>query len=130
MGKGRLNQPAPDDWTQVVGMPDNWDKQNITNIINNFAKEKFTINGKLYNGAQLIMATVETAKKKEDASVGVIHKDTGVRHKESGYRVDMSIPTPLMNTILEAYPMILRDDKMYAWFKRHFGRIFAVRDKL
>lgn len=130
MGKGRRNEATPDDWTQVVGAPDDWDKKNITNIINNFAKEKFTINGQLVNGAQLIIATIETARKKEEASTNVFNKDTGIRDKESGYKVDMSIPTPLMNTILEAYPMILRDDRMYSWFKKHFGHIFKVRDKI
>lgn len=128
MGQGRRLYDKPEDWTSVVGMPDDWDKQNLTNLINNFMKEKFILEGRVYSGAQLIAATVQTAKKKEELSTNVFNRDSGVRDKASGYKVDMSIPTPLMERILEAYPMILRDDRMYAWFSRHFMRYFGVRD--
>lgn len=128
MGQGKRLYDKPEDWTSVVGMPDSWDKKNLTNLINNFMKEKYTIEGKLYSGAQLIAATVETAKKKEEASTNVFNRDTGIRDKDSEYRVDMSIPTPLMERILEAYPMILRDDRMYEWFRKHFVKYFGVRN--
>lgn len=130
MGKGTRNEEKPQDWTQVVGKLDDWDLRNMRNLINNFMKEKYTVHGKLMTGAQLIAVTVQTAKKKEEASTNVFTRDSGVRDKDSGYRVDMSIPTILLERILEAYPMILRDDRMYAWFCKHFGKLFAVRDRL
>jgi hypothetical protein len=134
MGSGRRNEPTPVDWTQVVGELDEWDKKNLTNLINNFMKEKYTltIDGvpHLLTGKQLIDATLKTARAKEEASTNVFNRDTGIRDKDSGYRVDMSIPTVLLERILEAYPMIMRDDRMYAWFCKHFGKIFAVRGKI
>lgn len=130
MGNGRRLHDTPDDWTQVVGQPDDWDKNNITAMIDNFSKEKFIMNGQQVTGAQMIVAALKTARAKEEASVDVFNKDTGIRDKDSGYRVDMSIPNPLMERLLAAYPMIFRDDRMYAWFCRHFGKFFAVRRKI
>lgn len=130
MGQGTRLHDTPEDWSSLMGLPTDWDKKNLTNLINNFKKEKFTVHGKLLTGSQLIAVTVQTAKKKEEASTNVFNKDTGVRDKDSGYRVDMSIPTVLMDRILQAYPVILRDDRQYAWFCKNFGGMFAVRERI
>lgn len=130
MGKGTRLQDTPEDWSSLTGLPDAWDKKNLSNLINNFKKEKFTVHGRLLTGSQLIAAVVATARKKEDANTNAFNIDTGIRDKESGYKVDMSVPTVLMNRILEAYPVILRDDRQYEWFCKNFGKLFAVRNKI
>ena len=126
MGKGTRLYDTPDDWSSLVGMPDDWDKQNITNLINNFKRERFVVKGHVVTGNRLIAAVVSTARKKEEMTTNAFNRKTGVKDKDTEYRTELSLPTILMNRILEAYPVMLRDDRQYAWFAKNFSE-FKVR---
>lgn len=126
MGEGRRLHETPDDWSSLAGMPDDWDKQNLTNLINNFKREKFSVKNRVITGKQLIVAVSATARKKQEMTTNAFNRDTGIRDKSTGYRVELSVPTVLLNRILQAYPVILRDDRQYAWFIKNFPE-FKVR---
>ena len=126
MGKGKRLHDTPEDWTSLTGMPDDWDKKNITNLVNNFKREKFVVNERTVSGNQLILAVTATARKKQEMTTNAFNSDTGIRDKDSQYRTELSLPTILLNRILEAYPVILRDDRQYNWFVKNFPQ-FKVR---
>lgn len=126
MGKGRRLYDTPDNWSDLVGMPDDWDKRNIQALIRNFEHEKFMVKGQVITGKQLINAVVATARWKQEQTTNAFNRKTGVRDKDSGYRTELSLPTILLNRILEAYPVMLRDDRQYNWFVKNFPQ-FKVR---
>lgn len=126
MGKGRRLYDTPENWSDLVGQPDDWDKQNITNLIRNFEREKFTVKGRIVTGRQLILAVTATARRKQEMTTNAFNRKTGVRDKDSEYRTELSLPTILLNRILEAYPVMLRDDRQYNWFVKNFPQ-FKVR---
>lgn len=56
-------EKAPDHWSDVTGMPDEWDKKNIQALIAKFEKRKFTVEGFLISGKKLIQLCVAEAKR-------------------------------------------------------------------
>src|SRR5690554_5261149 len=86
MGKGRRLYDTPDNWSDLVGMPDDWDKRNIQALIRNFEHEKFMVKGQVITGKQLINAVVATARWKQEKATNAFNRKTGVRDKDSGYR--------------------------------------------
>lgn len=126
MGKGTRLYDTPEDWSALTGMPDEWDKKNITNLIRNFEREKFSVKGRIVSGKRLIYAVSASARKKQELTANAFNRDTGIRDKGSEYRTELSLPTILLNRILEAYPVLLRDDRQYAWFIKNFPQ-FKVR---
>lgn len=120
------NDDKPEHWSDIVGMPDEWDKQNITNLINTFKVTPFTFtkdDGTTYKrtGAQWIKAEVADSKRQNQTEgVGEISNPFGVKSKDSDMRIGTAIPRLLWHEIQEAYPTMFRDTKHYTWFVKNF----------
>lgn len=120
---GKRNKANPDHWSDIVGMPDEWDKKNLTNLIKTFKKTPFEINGTTISGAQWIQAEVRDAKKqhRQDASaVSQSGNQFGVKVKNTDTRIGTAIPNVLWHKIQESYPTMFRDKKHYGWFVKNF----------
>lgn len=118
MAGGQKHADRPDHWSEIVGMPDDWDKQNLRNLIENFYKEKFEmVGGKLLTGKQWTKLEVEDARKKHDQ---VLKDSHGVKIENSELRVGTALPNLLWNRIEEAYPTMFRDKDHFNWFIENF----------
>ena len=127
MGK-RLRE-KPEHWSDVVGMPDDWDKKNLQALIKKFNRRRFNVEGHIISGKALIDLCREEAKRSHqlDGS-GAIANPHGIKSKESGARVRMSLPIVLEREITEAYPTIFRDTQHHEWFFKNFPQ-FRVASK-
>lgn len=125
----KRNETSPDHWSDIVGLPDEWDLKNLTNLINTFKRETFTYNGASMTGAQWIKFEVADAKKQhQQDGVGQSFNKFGVKSADSDLRVGTAMPNILWSRIEESYPTIFRDRKHYSWFVKNF-REFAVPGK-
>jgi hypothetical protein len=121
-----INDEAPDHWSQIVGMPDDWDKKNLTNLINTFKKKTFTFTDakgvkRSTSGAAWIKYEVEDAKRSHQLDgAGTIANPFGVKSKESDMRITTAMPNELHREISESYPTIFRDKKHHSWFVKNF----------
>ena len=134
MGKKQL-QDKPDHWSEIVGMPDDWDKKNLTNLINKFKKTTYYFTDKDgikkgVKGADWIKNEVKDARESHQLTgVGALKNPYGIKSEESGARVQTAIPNALRHEIVEAYPTMFRDIKHSNWFLRKFPE-FRVTDKI
>lgn len=120
MGTKR-NEDNPDHWSDIVGMPDDWDKQNLTKLINNFKREKFNFEGVNFTGAEWIKNEVADAKKAHQlGGVGEVSNPFGTKIKDSETRIGSAVPNILWARILETYPTLFRDRKHFNWFIKNF----------
>lgn len=125
----------PDHWSAIVGMPDAWDKENLTNLINKFKRRKFSFEAadgtiKVVTGKQWITSEVVDARKSHQTSgVGEITNPYGLKVKDSDMRIGTAIPKDLWLEIEEAYPTIFRDKKHMTWFLKNFPE-FRVASKV
>lgn len=113
----------PDHWSDIVGLPDEWDKRNLTALINNFKKEKFTFKRKTFTGAQWIRDEVADAKKQHQTDGAA--NPFGLKVKDTEVRIGTAIPNVLWSRIEESYPTMFRDRKHFNWFVKNF-REFVV----
>lgn len=131
MGKKRLMED-PGHWSDIVGMPDNWDEKNITNLINNWKKRKFTFVDKggkrhIVTGKEWAKAAVQDARRAH----AIKQNPTGLKTTGSDLgdvRVATAMPPHLEAEILEAYPTMFRDTKHLNWFMKKFPE-FNVRSR-
>lgn len=123
---GKRVADAPDHWSDIVGMPDDWDKKNLTNLINKFKKTTFYFtakDGKKYGvkGSDWLKNEVKDAKESHQLSgIGEAVNPYGVKSKESDMRVGTAMPIELWNRIQESYPTMFRDEKHFNWFIKNF----------
>ena len=123
MAGGRKNLDRPDHWSDIVGMPDDWDKKNLRTLIDNFYKEKFELNDKVITGKQWTKLEVEDARKKHGQDV---EGDHGVKIESSEMRIGTAMPNVLWTTIEAAYPTIFRDTDHLNWFIQNFPEFKVV----
>jgi hypothetical protein len=126
-----LKQAAPDkgavkSLADAVGDPDEWDVQNITNLINAFKKRKFTVEGFVVNGATLIKMCQDEARASHQTSS---FNQFNVKDKDTDSRAITAIPQALWEEIGDTMPTIFREKKHYEWFLRHFGRQFMIPER-
>jgi hypothetical protein len=144
MGKRLVN--TPNDITQVVGTPDDWDKKNIETLINTFKKTVFPITlpstnemaphlrGKVVriSGAQWIKEVVTGARKYHDQAAKQSLADTNnkynLKSKDSELRAVCAIPIPLELKLREGYPTLLQG-KHLRWFLVNFPEFRTSREK-
>lgn len=118
MAGGTRNLDRPDHWSDIIGMPDDWDKKNLQNLIGNFYKEKFEIKeGTVVTGKQWTKLEVEDARKQHQQDGKAEH---GVKIKNTEMRIGTAIPNILWKRIEEAYPTIFRDVDHLNWFITNF----------
>lgn len=90
---------------EVIGMPDDWDKRNIQNLIKNYhRKYPSNIPTAIKHGRELSGYDTR-AKLKDNVVLG--------RHV-------LELPADLANEIELAYPTMFRDKDHLAWFKKNF----------
>lgn len=95
-----------------VGLPDAEDERNVRAIVSNFHK------------AHPGVISLITAKARDEKEA---HESATVFQKkeDKSRRRTLSMPTPLLREIEEAYPLMFVNRKHIAWFKQHFP-IFVV----
>lgn len=125
MGKRKIFD-TPDHWSDIVGMPDEADRKNIINLINHFKRERFSKDGVILTGAQLMRISITNARKNHEASLNIF--DRTLKSKETELRVGTALPTPLWTKIEEAYPTMFRDRRHYEWFYNNFPQFKIVQD--
>ena len=59
----------PDHWSDIVGLPDDWDKKNIEALIKKFERRKFAVEGHVISGKTLIDLCVAEAKRAHQLAV-------------------------------------------------------------
>lgn len=129
-----------DGWKDVVGMPDEWDKQNVQTCINNFMKKKFkacevfdtdehecnhqpNISGKAW-----ITECVRQTRHYTDVGMDPFN-EFGIKNLESDARIVSSIPTALWNELADTMPTVFRDKDHFGWFVSNFKHYFLVPNK-
>lgn len=124
-----------ENWAEIVGMPDDWDKNNIQNLIKAFESVIFDLpvsdndeDGTIrVSGRQWIINEVEDAKKQHGLDIPMTKdQQYGLKSKDSDMRILTAIPQPLWEKIREAYPTIFRDKKQYMWFVKNFPQFRLV----
>lgn len=108
----------PKNVADIVGLPDEKDKENIIIIIKNFEKEN--------PGA--LKHSIEEARE-QLRSQGEDVAKFGVVNKGAQGRWMFELPEGLINKIIEAYPLMFRDKKHFDWFKRNFEIIMLPRKR-
>jgi hypothetical protein len=95
-----------------VGLPDDEDERNVRAIVSNF-----------HNAHPGVISFI-TAKARDEKEA---HEATTLFQKKEDKprRRTLSMPTPLLREIEEAYPLMFLNRKHLAWFKKHFP-IFVV----
>lgn len=118
---------GPKHWSDVVGMPDDWDKKNIQALLDKFYKRKFTVEGFVISGKKLIQLCVYEARKAHqlDGHLAVQNK-YGLKSKDSDLRVRLTLPIVLEREITEAYPAMFKDDAQHEWFYKNFPEFRIV----
>lgn len=96
-----------------VGLPDDEDERNITTIVNNFHK--------VHPGVISHITRIARGEKEAHESATLFQK----KEEDKPRRRVLSMPTPLLREIEEAYPLMFTNRKHLAWFKHKFP-IFVV----
>lgn len=125
------------DWSKIVGQPDQWDKENIQALVNTFSKTTFTIPigdeedspTITITGAQWIKQGLEEARERHQITGSLKGNEYGLKDKQTDTRVMTTIPKPLQMKIMEGYPTLLKDKKHLMWFCKNFPQ-FRVPIKL
>ena len=119
----------PDHWSDIVGMPDDWDKKNIEALIKKFEHRRFIVEGFTISGKKLIDLCVAEAKRAHQLDgAGSIKNPLGIKSRDSGASVKLTLPVVLEKEITEAYPTMFRDNKHHKWFFDNF-RQFRVAER-
>ena len=119
-------QKEPDHWSEIVGMPDQWDKKNIQAIINNFKRRKFVVEGQVITGKIFIDLEVADAKRMHQSEDGF--NPYNIKAKGTESRAVMAMPIELDKIIKEAYPTMFRDKNHFSWFIKNFPE-FRIASK-
>lgn len=122
-------QDNPNHWSDIVGMPDDWDKKNIQALIKKFERRKFIVEGHTISGKTLINLCVAEAKRAHQLDgAGSVRNPFGIKSKDSGAAVKMTLPVVLEKEISEAYPTMFRDNRHHKWFFDNFGQ-FRIAER-
>ena len=120
-------EKAPDHWSEVTGLPDEWDKKNIEALLAKFEKRKFTVEGFVISGKQLIKLCVAEAKRSHQLDGhNIMNNPTGMKSKEIDARIRLSLQTVLEAEISTAYPAMFKDNDQHEWFIKNFPQFRVV----
>lgn len=120
--QGRRIDNKPSHWSEIVGMPDDLDKKNITALINNFKREHFDVYGRTITGQQWITYEVKDSREANQLQGSVTQSGNkyGTKIENTETRIGTAIPYILWNAIEAAYPTMFRDKDHYTWFVKNF----------
>lgn len=127
----QLKAVAPDksavkSLSDAVGNPDNWDKENLTRLINNFKRRKFSVEGFIISGATLIKMCRDEARASHNVELG--ENKFNVKIKDSDMRAVTAIPQALYQELEETMPTLFREKKHFEWFIKNFKE-FMIADR-
>lgn len=133
-----------DGWKDVVGQPDEWDRQNLEVLINQFIKAQFkeceifdmecdektckhprNISGKRW----IDLALASTRRDHQLEAHSITTNPFGLKNKDSDSRIVTSMPELLHHIISDTMPTIFRDKGHFEWFLKHFKHYFMVPSK-
>lgn len=100
---------TPKSMADIVGMPDDQDKQNILIIIKKFEKS---------HPGELVH-TIETARA-NFREQGFDVRKYGVVNESASGRTLFELPAGLVAEIERAYPLMFKDKKHFLWFIKNF----------
>lgn len=100
------------DVAKAVGMPDEWDRQNIETIIKNYDR--------MYPG-QIKALRDEARANHIETSSGII-----LSGKEANRRLVLTLPIPLLRDIEESYPAMFTSRDHFNWFCKNFKGILIT----
>jgi len=101
---------GPKSVADIVGMPDDADKENIRNILKNYDRKN----------PGFLAHTISEAK--EDQKNNSL-TDFGITNKQAGGRIVLELPEEVHRLIQEAYPLIFSDKKHFRWFTKNFREL-------
>ena len=117
----------PEHWSDIQGMPDDWDKKNIETLIRNFEKRKFTVEGFIISGKKLIQLCVAESRRAHQLDgINALSNKLGMKSKDIEARVRLSLPTVLEAEISTAYPAMFKDDRQHEWFIKNFPQFKII----
>lgn len=117
----------PNHWSDTVGAPDEWDEKNIRTLIDKFYKRKFTVEGHVINGKQLINLCVAEAKRAHQLDGhNALKNKHGLKSKDSDMRIRLTLPIVLEREISLAYPAMFKDDAQHEWFIKNFPEFRVI----
>ncbi len=122
----------PNHWSDIVGMPDSVDEENIRTIINNFRRQKFSFtdkqgNTQVISGERWIVLAIKDAKRSHDQEHNVWNPKN-IKIKETEMRALLAMPPPLDAIISEAYPTMFRDKKHTLRFAKKFPQFMIAQE--
>jgi hypothetical protein len=112
------------DYSDIVGMPDDWDRQNIKALIDLFKSTVFPLEiagGKKINvrGDVLIKQCVADSRRYHQNSIDLSRKGHNLKSVDSELRAVMTMPTILDHKLRQGYPTLFKG-KHLTWFLRNF----------
>ncbi len=122
-------------WSDIVGMPDSWDKKNIQALVDTFSKTTFTIPGDdgepsiTITGAEWIRQGLIEARERHQTEGTLKGNDFGVKSKDMDMRVMCTVPKPLQMKLIQGYPSLFKDKKHLLWFARNF-KMFTIPKRI
>lgn len=109
MARKTYTGEGPKDWHEVVGMPDEWDKKNISIIIRKFENNPAT-------RGQIAYFLGQARQERQEVRELKFVKD----NKQLNFKRRLVMPSALLDEIKAAYPAMFRDQKQFEWFLRNF----------
>ena len=107
------------DWADLVGMPDEADKQNLQFIIDLYDK---------IHPGEIAMIVRQEREAERDNGLGGSLDPYLLKNKQSDLRKVIAMPPNLVGTIKESYPTLFKDKKHFSWFVRNFPA-FRISEK-
>jgi hypothetical protein len=111
-----MKQPQ---WSEIVGMPDAFDKKNIQSLIRAY---EATFPGKIKHIVD------EERREEHEQGHGGTFDPYLMKNKASEMRKVIVMPAELVQELKTGYPTIFTDKNHFAWFVRNFPQ-FRVADK-
>lgn len=100
------------DIADAVGLPTQWDKENLTKIIQRFERKN----------PGMIAYTIQEAKKDYQSQGGNKAK-FGEVNKHAQGRIILELPEELHHQLEKSLPSLFRSKKHLAWFVKHFKNL-------
>jgi len=124
-----------DGWKDVVGNPDEWDRNNLKILIDKFMKAKFREcdiydmdcddntckHPRNISGAEWSRLAIQASRRdlqlEEDS---ITTNPYGLKNKESDSRVVTSMPELLHHLVAETMPTVFTEKEHLEWFIKYF----------
>lgn len=109
------------DLGDAIGMPTDWDKQNIQQMIRNYNRRH----------PGILAHTIKEAKQDMQMQSTVFHNVArfGEVDKQAHRRHMFELPEELVHIIEKGYPTMFRSKKHFAWFCENFKQLMLPEER-